>query len=64
MITNTRRIQRYLEARLKLEIEQMKLQKERESSQEQRPTSFLVYLTAIFRALTVPKNRGMLELSC
>ena len=50
MMTNVRRIQRYLEARVKLEIEQMKLQKEQESSQEQPSVSFFISLKAIFYA--------------
>ena len=50
MMTNVRRIQRYLEAKLKLEIEQMKLQKEQDCSQEQPSVSFFVSLKAIFHA--------------
>ena len=50
MMTNVRRIQRYLEARVKLEIEQMKLQKEQDCSQEQPSVSFFVSLKAIFYA--------------
>ncbi|MEN6481879.1 MAG: transposase [Anaerolineaceae bacterium] len=63
MMTNVRRIQRYLEARVKLEIEQMKLQKEQECSQEHTPTSFLVYLTAIFRGLVVQETHKQVEFS-
>lgn len=51
MITNVRRIQRYLEAKIKLENKQMKLQKEQECSQEQSSVSFFVLLNAIFRGL-------------
>ena len=50
MMTNVRRIQRYLEARVKQEIEQMKLQKEQDCSQEQPSGSFFVSLKAIFYA--------------
>jgi len=50
MMTNVRRIQRYLEAKLKLEIEQMKLQKEQDCSQEQPSVSFFISLKAIFYA--------------
>ena len=50
MMTNVRRIQRYLEAKLKLEIEQMKLQKEQDCSQEQPFVSFFISLKAIFYA--------------
>jgi Transposase DDE domain/Transposase domain (DUF772) len=49
MITNVRRIQRYLEARLKLENEQKKGQKEQECSLEQPSVSFFASLTAMFR---------------
>ncbi|MFZ2096494.1 MAG: hypothetical protein WAV05_07625, partial [Anaerolineales bacterium] len=47
--TNVRRIQRYLEARLKLENEQKKGQKEQECSLEQPSVTFFASLTAIFR---------------
>ncbi len=50
MMTNVRRIQRYLEAKVKLEIEQMKLQKEQDCSQEQPFVSFFISLKAIFYA--------------
>ncbi len=49
MTTNVRRIQRYLEAKIKLENEQMKVQKEQECSQEQPSVSFFVCLISIFR---------------
>jgi hypothetical protein len=48
MTTNVRRIQRYLEARIKLENEQKKAQKEQECSQEQPSVSFIASLKAIF----------------
>lgn len=51
MITNVRRIQRYLEAKIKLENEQLKLQKEQECSQEQASISFSFFLNSIFRGL-------------
>ena len=50
MTTNVRRIQRYLEAKLKLENAQMKVQKEQECSQEQPSASFFVCLISIFRS--------------
>jgi hypothetical protein len=53
MITNVRRIQRYLEARIKLENELKKAQKEQECSLEQLPVSFFASLTAIFRCWLV-----------
>lgn len=48
MITNVRRIQRYLEAEIKLENEQKKAQKEQECSQEQPSVSFFASLKAVF----------------
>ena len=51
MITNVRRIQRYLDAKIRLEKEQMKIQKEQECSQEQSSISFSVFLKAIFDGL-------------
>ena len=49
MITNVRRIQRYLEAITKLENDQMKVQKEQECTQELPSVSFFVSLKAFFR---------------
>ena len=49
MTTNVRRIQRYLQAKIKLENEQMKAQREQECSQEQLSVSFFPYLKYIFR---------------
>jgi hypothetical protein len=54
MTTNVRRIQRYLEAKVNLENEQMKLQKEQDCSQEQPSVSFIVFLNTIFRGLVPP----------
>ncbi|MDP2381074.1 MAG: transposase, partial [Pseudohongiella sp.] len=48
MITNVRRIQRYLEAITKLENDQMKVQKEQECTQELPSVSFFVSLKAFF----------------
>jgi hypothetical protein len=48
MITNVRRIQRYLQAKIKLENEQMKAQREQECSQELLSVSFFPYLKNIF----------------
>jgi hypothetical protein len=53
MTTNVRRIQRYLEARIKLVNEQKKAQKEQECSQEQPSVSFFASLKAIFRSWLV-----------
>jgi len=53
LTTNVRRIQRYLEARIKLENEQKKAQKEQECSQEQPSVSFFASLKAIFRSWLV-----------
>jgi hypothetical protein len=55
MTTNVRRIQGYLEAKIKLENKQMKVLKERECSQEQPSVSYFVLLKAIFRADTLLK---------
>ena len=54
MTTNVRRIQRYLEAKINLENEQIKLQKEQNCSQEQPSVSFIVFLNTIFRGLVAP----------
>jgi len=54
MITNVRRIQRYLEAKIKKENEQMKLQIGQECSQEQPSVSFFVFLNSIFRGFETP----------
>lgn len=48
MITNVRRIQRYLQTKTKLENEQMKAQREQECSQEQLSVSFFASLKNIF----------------
>lgn len=61
MITNVRRIQRYLEAKIQLENEQMKVQKEQECSQEQPSVSFFVLLKAIFRGWMALKTHKLLE---
>jgi len=63
MITNVRRIQCYLEAKIKKEKEQMKLQKEQECSQEQPSVSFFVFLKAIFYGFVSPLNHKLLEFS-
>ncbi|HEX7556698.1 MAG TPA: transposase [Leptolinea sp.] len=54
MTTNVRRIQRYLEAKIKLENEQMKVQKEQECSQEQPSFSFFALLMAAFHVFMAP----------
>jgi hypothetical protein len=63
MSTNVRRIQRYLEARIKQENKVMKLQNEQECPQGQSSVSFFVFLNVIFRALGVPKSHKLLEFS-
>jgi hypothetical protein len=50
MITNVRRIQRYLEAEIMLENKQKKAQMEQECSQEQPSVSFFASLKTIFRS--------------
>jgi hypothetical protein len=51
MITNVRRIQCYLEAKIKLENKQKKAQKEQECSQDQPSVSFFASLKAVFRCM-------------
>jgi hypothetical protein len=48
MMTNVRRIQRYLEAWIKQENEQMKFQKQQECSLEQLSVSFFAFLNVFF----------------
>jgi len=52
MTTNVRRIQRYLEARVK-----------QECSQDQSSVSFFAFLNAIFRGLVVPETHKRVEFS-
>ena len=49
LVNNVRRIQRYLEAKIKLENEQMNALKGQECSQEQPLVSFFASLKAVFR---------------
>jgi hypothetical protein len=49
LVSNVCRIQRYLEAKIKLENEQKKAQKGQESSWEQPLVSFFTSLKVIFR---------------
>jgi len=63
MTMNVRRIQRYLEARIKRENEQKKAQKEQECSQEQPSVSFFVFLNAIFRGWIALKTHKLLKFS-
>ena len=58
---NIRRIQRYLEARTKLENEQTKANREQECSQEQPLVSFFVFLKTVFRAFLVAKPPDLLK---
>jgi hypothetical protein len=55
LVSNVRRIQRYLEAKIKLENEQKKAQKGQECSQDQPSVSFFVFLNVIFRGWMMPK---------
>jgi len=55
MTANIRRIQRYLEAKTKLENEQMMEKREQKCSQEQLQVSFFVFLKTIFRGVLVEK---------
>jgi hypothetical protein len=64
LVSNVRRIQRYLEARIKLENDQNMAIMEQERSQERPYTSFFVFLNAIFRGLAAPISRNTLEFSC
>ena len=48
MTANVRRIQRYLEARMELENDQKKVQREQECLQEQPLVSFFAFLKAFF----------------
>jgi Transposase DDE domain/Transposase domain (DUF772) len=63
MTTNVRRIQRYLEAKIRLENEQLKAQKEQECSLEQPSVSFFVFLNAIFRGWIALKTHKLLKFS-
>jgi hypothetical protein len=62
--TNIRRIQRRLIASMKLENEQMKLQKEQQCSLEQPQISFFVFPNAIFRALFATSPRKQRVFGC
>jgi hypothetical protein len=64
VITNIRRIQCYLEAKIKLENERMKVQKEQEGSQEQSSVSFFVLLKAVFRGWMTPKMIKLVGFGC
>lgn len=63
MITNVRRIQRYLEAKIRLENEQIMTLLEQERLQEESSISFFVFLNAIFRVWVAPISRNLLEFS-
>jgi hypothetical protein len=62
--TNVRRIQRYLEAKIKLENEQMNTIKEQESSQAQPLVSFSASLITIFRVWMAPVMLRKLNFGC
>jgi hypothetical protein len=64
LVSNVRRIQRYLEARIKLENEQIMAQKEQERSQEKPSVSFFVFLQVIFRGLMTPMTHNQPKFSC
>jgi len=63
MMTNVRRIQRYLEARIKQENEQMKLQNEQDCSQKHQSVSFFAFLNVIFRGLRTLTTHKRFEFS-
>jgi hypothetical protein len=63
LVSNVRRIQRYLEAKIKLENEQIMAQKEQEYSQEKPSVSFFVFLQAIYRGLVTPMTYNQPEFS-
>ena len=64
MVSNVRRIQRYLEARIKLENEQKMAIIEQERSRDNPSTSFFVFLNGIFRGLAAPISRNSVCFSC
>jgi len=64
MVSNVRRIQRYLEIRIKLENEKMKAIIEQERSQDKSSTSFFVFLNAIFRGWTASISRNYVYFCC
>jgi len=61
LMSNVHRIQRYLEARIKLEKEQIMPLKEQECSQEKLYVSFFVFLRAIFCGLVTPMTHHQPE---
>jgi hypothetical protein len=64
MITNTRRIQRYLDAMIMRENEQKKTQKGHECSQKQPSVSFFTSLKAVFRGWMALVTLRKLNFSC
>ena len=56
MTANIRRIQRYLEAKIKLEKEQMMEKREQECPQEGHQVAFFVFLKTVFRGVLVEKS--------
>ena len=64
LASNVRRIQRYLDARIKLENEQMKALIEQELSQDKSSNSFFVFLNTIFRDFAAPISRNQPEFNC
>jgi hypothetical protein len=64
MIANIRRIQRYLEAKTKLETEQILVQREQDCLQEQPMVSLFVFLKSVFRDFLVMKLRNQVIFGC
>ena len=64
LVSNARRIQRYLEAKIKLKNEQKTTKKEQKSFQEQPLVSFFASLKAIFRVLMALVTLRKLNLGC
>lgn len=64
LVSNVRRIQRYLEARIKLEKRQGKAIIGEDRSQNKPSISLSVFLNALFRGLAAPISRNLLECSC
>jgi hypothetical protein len=64
MTANIRRIQRYLEDKIKLENENNTAQREQICLQEQSPVSFWVFLKVVFHGFLVEKQICLLKFAC
>jgi hypothetical protein len=64
MTANIRRIQRYLEAKTKLETGQILAQREQDCLQEQPMVSLFVFLKSVFRDFLVMKLRNQVIFGC